>query len=591
MKEKTDWNKLKEDIKKPNIFIRGQIHRFQAWNTERFAKRYRKKRAKIELNNLKKASNKGAMIILIAATTLLLGLVILFNCLTVLLAGYPEIITKLFPNLSLSSIPAPLTSEEMSQAALLTTGINILTVAISLWAGLHIIQVLERGKFEESKQKLEELNRTIQLYEKERRETAYDSLVRAIESLNNDERKDELNIYLADQIRQLPYEMVNVDFLYELSRIEEWFTRIYQLHYDDLPLEPKDAELALKLVEDAKARLTTENLGLQFAKRIIVAYLKLREAEFKFYFGYSNHFSKEDRISFFKEAIENYQAVFPVYNVSKSEIKMDKRHSISFHVYMLNTIGESCSMIIFLRDTSKKSDYTQYELLGEKCFTTLNNELEKSENKQDKTLQREAYYRNHGCFLERLESMDDLKLRIKTETIQKEETSTSSEELNKKIEKATAEATITNFKKIAEYYKKAIAIAMDNKLTWKPLYTYLSWEHKLFDIIFTSKNGDGIHEIKGSYHPENCAELKDIVEVSIKFADLGLKLDSRNASFIKFRAFLGRDQYLSGADSTAKGEGLGKMNEELELINKLELSQDKFTDELSSQYKSLIEMN
>ncbi len=87
---------------------------------------------------------------------------------------------------------------------------------------------------------------------------------------------------------------------------------------------------------------------------------------------------------------------------------------------MLNTIGESCSMIIFLRDTAKKSDYTQYELLGKKCFTALNNELEKSENKQDKTLQREAYYRNHGCFLERLESMDDLILRVKTETIQKE---------------------------------------------------------------------------------------------------------------------------------------------------------------------------
>lgn len=284
------------------------------------------------------------------------------------------------------------TVEQKVESTLLATGLAIIGLAISVWAGLNIIQVLEKGK-------MATLSKEVELYKKERRELNKRNFLNSILKF-----EDTLNKHLYKMFLMIEDDEESLaTFYFECNKIELKFQNVYG--------KQKNIEryIPVKYFEDA---IDETNRWLQEAnnsehqnKEVFIKYFKVRLAEFYFYMGYN--VSTDQSIWCFEKVIYYFTEVFE--ELKEPEVIMKKRHYLDgdkeLTAYMFNTLGEAYSKILHAYINSKEVFDSSSEIF-EKIKELYRYDIELIEERQiDRKAGYEVHYRNYGCALERINKL------------------------------------------------------------------------------------------------------------------------------------------------------------------------------------------
>ena len=229
-------------------------------------------------------------------------------------------------------------------------GLAIIGLAIAIWAGLNIVNSIERKELEELRARTDGVKKLINNLDNIE-SIAYDTFLQALLRMGNDEATKyfykEFSKHAANR---------NLDY-YTLTRIEDLFGQVYSLHntvdHFDMVLLEK-AEEALEYIEDFETQ-----------DRLVALYLIFRKAEFYYYSGYVGGSAKE-KYNYFSTAINLYQHTLPKMNVlipqyrkceNPSEIPdMPTDSDRKLTIYMANTIGDACRKIIEMKPKLTSAD-------------------------------------------------------------------------------------------------------------------------------------------------------------------------------------------------------------------------------------------
>lgn len=292
--------------------------------------------------------------------------------------------------ISLICINCNQTGTAGTEGTLLSTGIAIIGVAIAVWAGLNIIQVLEKDKFEL-------LGKEVANYRDERK-----ILNRTMFFENLATEKNELNQYIYEKLIHsidMENDVIPAEFYFELNAIETMFQLVYkeQMLPKRTLLAPYYDEAILKCMEQKKqAKINLVN------NKFVEQYLKIRVCEFYFYKGYVD---KEEAGNCFQNVINGFYEIFDELKEPKKMVEENAyiNENSLLTVYMLNTIGEAYSKII-QSCGEKKMKVTEYvKMQGNKAEEYYEALILLIEKVQDKRMFREVYYRNYGVALERID--------------------------------------------------------------------------------------------------------------------------------------------------------------------------------------------
>ena len=403
----------------------------------------KKKKEHVPKERTKKISNEKFLVVTVLISIII---ILLINAVCILTVCYPH-----FENSE-----TPISPMEM-ESVLLSSGLSIVGIGISVWAALNIINMLDRKDFYVLKDELEALkdkHRNIVDKSRSDRERQQEHYTENSKKLFIAELLKSSADYSTELIaRKMGAISGKEDVPYmELLHVEQLFSRIYRLHGK----KPGDEMVNLAASEGIERALSLlENLQENpDALKEIEQYLNYRIGDFHFYMGYCQNLTPEDVKNRFETAIKYYEksmmlfgAQIPAFDagmthpyITSSVFPRDKVISS----YMCNAIGEAYSKIIERASGLKKDDATQ-ELIVEyrkKADFYCTHAAAWSEYRN------ERYLRNWGCALERVYGDDKY--------------------LNE------------NASRIMEIYQKALDawFAKPNDSD-KAFYTWLSFNHKL----------------------------------------------------------------------------------------------------------------
>ena len=304
--------------------------------------------------------------------------------------------------------------EPIAESNLLTTGLEMIGLAIAVWTGLNIANAISRKEVDEQKAKIDELEKRtneLQNQNKRAREEMEKGLKEIqdeneelseihnnnINNMNKNEFLKELLKSNNDVMSRFFYEKfsqmnANEDIFYKLLLIEQLFAQIYYIHTSDNNDFLK--YLTEKMEEKINDILSSE---VQVNNKDITNYLKFRKAEGLFYRGYVLD-GEEEIYKAYITAIKIYKEISEYFIKNFEEVIENKGKKISIEdyevfAYYANTLGEGYSKIL-----QKCPEYAEIDEIGENakfyCELTI---------KYAKKNDREVYYRNLGCAYERLE--------------------------------------------------------------------------------------------------------------------------------------------------------------------------------------------
>lgn len=240
----------------------------------------------------------------------------------------------------------PMSTEEK----VIDIGLAIIGLAIAIWAGLNIVNSIERKELEELRARTDGVKKLINNLD-DIESIAYDTFLQALLRMGNDEATKyfykEFSKHAANR---------NLDY-YTLTRIEDLFGQVYSLHntvdHFDMVLLEK-AEEALEYIEDFETQ-----------DRLVALYLIFRKAELNYYSGYVGGSARE-KYKYFSTAINLYQYALPKMNIVLPQYRKCKNPSEipeiptdadrKLTIYMANTIGDSCRKIIEMKPKLKSED-------------------------------------------------------------------------------------------------------------------------------------------------------------------------------------------------------------------------------------------
>lgn len=338
-------------------------------------------------------TDKNLTRILVISTIVTILLICVVNTICVLCICCPQIINILIPG---ANVPTKFMDSKV-ESTLLSTGLSIIGIAVSVWAALNIINMLERKEYDSVKVELKELkdeltNSTISVKEILTKQNQTDK-IKLINEMY-DTIQDLSTKVLIVQIRKLQ-EPQDIDYL-QLVEIERTFKGVYHLHQSG---STHDEELLMEAYKGIE--LSEEILRNSSAHSTIRSYLEYRIAEFNFYSGYCC--KKFERKKYFDNAIEIYLRVYtsfgaqlPIYNPKwkyfDNNFKECSNKTANISAYFCNSIGEAYSKIIEVKDHIFLED----------------NEIEEYKKKAvfycayaSRWGNRETYWRNLGCAIER----------------------------------------------------------------------------------------------------------------------------------------------------------------------------------------------
>lgn len=406
-----------------------------------------------------------------------------------------------------------LTDTEKVESTLLSSGIAIISVAIAVWAGLNIIKALEKNNFKQ-------LSMDVKKNNDERKRLAIDTLLNNIEGLD-----DELNRYLYKSLSEIEfnYQIIDAEFFSQINTVETWFQGLYKKHYQNGKIIPENYNSVIEIVNELLPK--TKELPKQIQSKTQL-YLNIRCAEIHFYLGFCG--SNIDIYDHMTRAIEKYCESFPLMkqlnyiNIKKSPFTDD----IILNTYLLNTIGQAHSEIVFkCAKILTPEELAQYKSKTMNFFDLMIGSL----NIHDKisAMQRELYYRDYGCALERVKGVNE-------ETIIK----------------------------IANAYERALSIFLTSNEAGKKNYNvfkvYISLFHKYCDNIFVCKKDNlkeliNLNNLKSSANSAEYKKIKELKDYTSKrkiYIEMATIEYAHSLEFIKQKAFFHRDvaviEYIDG---------------------------------------------
>ncbi len=318
--------------------------------------------------------------------------------------------------LSINGSAAGETTQSL-EASLLSTGLSIIGIAVAVWAGLNIVNAIERKDLEELQNKSDHLKQQIADTISNMESIAYDGFLQALLRVGSAETgtpgTDEANVYF---YREFSKHTINTNEDYfTLTRIENLFGQVYSLHNTEDHLD-------LELIEKAEEALGLID-GFQTADQLVKTYLSFRKAEFNYYCGYVGD-GAHKQYQFFSEAIDLYLDLSPKMGVVLPHYQDQKNDTLpecpenanrKLAIYMANTVGDACSKIIPLGkklperkasddervSTEKPKDYEQMALFYCGCAAKWADGYDYEKIRKNELQYFELYYRNYGVALER----------------------------------------------------------------------------------------------------------------------------------------------------------------------------------------------
>lgn len=388
---------------------------------ERAIKRKEKKEKKAE-NKLQKTKGKGNKIF----SGHMLELVIIFvvTCIAVVVISF-------FTVQAIRNIPQ-VTSQDSSEkyeATLMASGLAIIGIAISVWAGLNIANAIEKKEVEDIKSSVKGINEQFEKKKEdiEKAKKDVEEITQNVVTMRNERRdvnwntfllelletsQDTVSRYFYEQFSETPIEWEN---LIEMVLLEQDFSQIYNNYGETSKVKKVLLDKAENGINRASGLLKTlSSIDNPTLERLIRIYLHYRITEFHFMNGYM--VDKEKSYDEFKLAAKGFkesQKLLKIDLPGKKD-KLDvyvQRDNLELAIYFANSIGEACSKVTH-RDDIPNRNAPDAEIkrfrdevnpYSEEAIRYLNIAVKLNE----KLPQREVYYRNLGCAYERKDRNND----------------------------------------------------------------------------------------------------------------------------------------------------------------------------------------
>lgn len=439
---------------------------------ERAIKRKEKKERKAE-NKLQKTKGKGNKIF----SGHMLELVIIFvvTCIAVVVISF-------FTVQAIRNIPQ-VTSQDSSEkyeATLMASGLAIIGIAISVWAGLNIANAIEKKEVEDIKSSVKGINEQFEKKKEdiEKAKKDVEEITQNVVTMRNERRdvnwntfllelletsQDTVSRYFYEQFSETPIEWENI---IEMVLLEQDFTQIYNNYGETSKVKNVLLDKAENCINRASRLLSTvDTIKNPMLEKLIRIYLHYRITEFHFMNGYM--VDKEKSYDEFKLAAKGFkesQKLLKIDLPSKKD-NLDfyvQRDNLELAIYFANSIGEACSKVTH-RSNIPKVNTEEFESFKEEVNPYSEDAifyLNIAVKLNEKLPQREVYYRNLGCAYER-------------------------KDRNNYEFGTNAENIISNYKKAL----KAVISYEENKVKVENIYkTLLSYYHVWLNYTFKSIN-------------------------------------------------------------------------------------------------------
>lgn len=320
-------------------------------------------------------------------------------------------------------------SSEKYVADLLASGLAIIGIAISVWAGLNIANAIEKKEVEDIKSSVKGINEQFEKKKEdiEKAKKDVEEITQNVVTMRNERRdvnwntfllelletsQDTVSRYFYEQFSETPIEWEN---LIEMVLLEQDFSQIYNNYGETSKVKKVLLDKAENGINRASGLLKTLNsIDNPTLERLIRIYLHYRITEFHFMNGYM--VDKEKSYDEFKLAAKGFkesQKLLKIDLPGKKD-KLDvyvQRDNLEMAIYFANSIGEACSKVTH-RDDIPKRNAPNAEIkrfrdevnpYSEEAIFYLNIAVKLNE----KLPQREVYFRNLGCAYERKDRNND----------------------------------------------------------------------------------------------------------------------------------------------------------------------------------------
>lgn len=307
----------------------------------------------------------------------------------------------------------------------MSSGLAIIGIAISVWAGLNIANAIEKKEVEDIKSSVKEIN---ELFNKniddienvknniEDAKIDVNSINRDIGAMSKERQVVNWNTFL-QELLETGHDAVSRYFYTEFSGVSiEWgelikmvlleqnYSQIYNNYGENSRL--KDVLLTkikngIEQAEELEESLDTINNPAY--EDMIKAYLQYRKTEFHFMSGYM--VNKEESYKEFELAAEGFDESQRLLKINLPRVgtnieKYVQLKNVELAIFFANSIGESYSKITQNPPMTGKTkeELKDYE---NECSKNAIFYLELAVKMSEKLPQREVYYRNLGCAYER----------------------------------------------------------------------------------------------------------------------------------------------------------------------------------------------
>lgn len=357
------------------------------------------------------------------------------------------------------------TCENASVSVLLSTGLSIIGIAISVWAALNITNAINRGDIENLRDTVSDLKSTtkiIEPYINHNKNIQFELFLVELERFSEDPIID----YFANLFRQyydyseaLPYsELIVIEL--KFSQVRKRHQSAY--HYD--PVLISTAKEGLKAINNVNEKL---GVGLYYIKK----YLEYRKYEFMFFMGYCESGKKEGADLFYK-AVEGYLRYAESFGANfQQQTDQATRYRTA---YLSNTIGESYSKIVhyYIEEREQLSKFApEIRKIADNAVKYCELSIQLLSIEQ----QTSTYYRNLGCAYERRDGLTK---------------------------------DFRNCHKAIDAYKKAFLLLVDDPSASrsniiKAYYTLLSYYGRIISQKITNRNEWDLENIETEYQRSN----------------------------------------------------------------------------------------
>ena len=310
--------------------------------------------------------------------------IIALDVFSILVTTYPELICKWF------DVETDIVSEGAQERNLLSTGLSLIGLAISVWATLNIINVLDKKDVEDLRSQLVRLKEE---HETLSTEQNYNTLRKEFENCTSDYAMKSLAAKMSD---------VGKEYCPQLSVVMQYYSRVYQLNQQGKRDESLDSATneGIRYIDF----LLQRNNEFRIQNEDVRQFLHYCKGEFLFYKAYCFEGEKRyhcsmDSLSEYEKCTELFHVKLPRFSLKEAQKYPDikyKKCTDSIGIYLVNTIGESYSKAVqgINKWENHKLKEEEVEELKYKtlfyCAYAVN--WSDSEN--------QIYLRNLGCALE-----------------------------------------------------------------------------------------------------------------------------------------------------------------------------------------------